>query len=248
MRCFRTWSQSRDRGHSGTRAPPAQRPELHLDDHENVKVNGNRPDRAPRHVQVHARIPAPKFDGIDVVRRVKPVLDGEIDDLIAERLQKEAALIPVEGRASEIGDTVVADLEGKFEDQPDEEPIKAEGLEVELGGEHIEASFTENLVGVKEDEEKQFTVVYPETFSSESLAGKTVHYKALIRSVGRMEVPELNDDWAKSLDEGYESLTDLKGKLRSDLERMAETDADARVRNNAIAKLIGIIPSRCRRS
>src|SRR5206468_6814617 len=131
----------------------------------------------------------------------------------------------------EIGDTVIADLEGRFEDQPDAEPIVANDLEVKLGDEVIEQSFTENLAGVKEDEEKEFTVTYPAEFSSEALAGKTVHYKAKIKSVGKTDIPKLDDAWAKSLDEGYKSLADLRKRLRADLEKVAEADADARVRN-----------------
>lgn len=217
---------------------PLAEPHLHLEDQENVKVNGSQSIKLHVHVEVMPEIPTPKYKGIEVTRRVKPVADGEVEDLIAERIQKEAALIPVEGRKSKIGDTVIADLEGVFADEPDADPIKADDLEVELGGEHIEVSFTENLVGVKADEEKEFTVAYPETFSSEALAGKTVHYKAKIKSVGRSEVPELNDAWAKSLDEGYKSLADLRKKLKADLIKYAESDADARLRNNAIAKLI----------
>ena len=217
---------------------PLAEPHLHLEDQENVKVNGSQPIKLHVHVEVMPEIPTPKYKGIEVTRRVKPVADGEVEDLIAERIQKEAALIPVEGRKSEIGDTVIADLEGVFADDPDAEPIKADDLEVELGGEHIELSFTENLVGVEADEEKEFTVTYAESFSSEALAGKTVHYKAKIKSVGRAEVPELNDAWAKSLDEGYKSLADLRKQLKADLVKYAESDADARLRNNAIAKLI----------
>jgi len=217
---------------------PLTEPDLHLDDHETVKVNGSAPISLHVHVEVMPEIPTPNYSDIEVKRRVKPVADGEVEDLIAERLQKEAALIPVEGRNSEVGDTVIADLEGRFDDTPDAEPIKADDLEVELGGEHIEKSFTENLVGVKEDDEKEFTVVYPQEFSSEALAGKTVHYRAKIKSVGRSEVPKLDDAWAKSLDEGYKSLADLRKRLKADLVKVAEADADARVRNNAIAKLI----------
>lgn len=217
---------------------PLAEPQLHLDNHEEVKVNGTEPISVHVHVEVMPEIPTPEYSNIEVTRRVKPVLDGEVEDLIAERLQKEASLIPVEGRKSELGDTVIADLEGKFDDAPDAEPIKAEDLEVELGGEHIEKSFTENLVGVEEDEEKAFSVAYPAEFSSEALAGKTVHYVAKIKSVGKSEVPELNDDWAKSLDEGYDSLKDLRTRLKADLVKYAEADADARLRNNAIAKLI----------
>lgn len=217
---------------------PLAEPHLHLDDAENVSVTGNSPLNLHVHVQVMPEIPSPKYDDIEVVRRVKPVLEGEIDDLIAERLQREASLIPVEGRASELGDTVIADLKGVFDDAPDAEPITASDIEIELGGEHIERAFTDNLIGVKEDEEKEFTVSYPADFSSEALAGKTVHYHAKIKSLGRAETPELNDEWAKSLEEGYEDLADLKSRLRADLEKYAEADADARLRNNAIAKLI----------
>lgn len=217
---------------------PLTEPQLHLDDHENIVVNGSQTLKLHIHVEVMPEIPEPKYKGIEITRRVKPVADGEVEDLIAERLQRETALIPVEGRPSEVGDTVIADLEGRFDDQPDAEPIIANDLEIVLGDEVIEASFTENLVGVAEDEEKQFTVSYPAEFSSEALAGKTVHYTAKIKSIGRSEVPELNDEWARSLDEGYESLADLKSKLRADLEKYSEADADARLRNNAIAKMI----------
>jgi len=217
---------------------PLTEPQMHLEDVENVKVNGSEPIKLHVHVEVMPEIPMPKYEGIEVTRRVKPVEDGEVEDLIANRLNQEAALIPVEGRASELGDTVIADLEGVFADDPDGEPIKADDLEVVLGDEVIEKAFTENLIGVNVDEEKEFTVSYPEDFSAQALAGKTLHYKAKVKSVGKSEVPELNDEWAKSLDEGYESLADLRKKLRADLEAYAKSDADARLRNNAIAKMI----------
>ena len=217
---------------------PLSEPHLHIDDVENVKVNGSQDVELHVHVEVMPEIPEPKYKALELTHRVKPVDDSEIEDLIARRINEEAALVPVEGRASQEGDTVIADLEGTFADDPDAEPITAEDLEVKLGDELIEKSFTENLVGVKEDDEKEFTVSYPADFSSPALAGKTVHYKAKIKSVGILETPELNDEWAVALDEGYESLADLRAKLRADLEKLAESDADARLRNNAIAKLI----------
>lgn len=217
---------------------PLAEPQLHLENHETIKVNGSEPLSLHIHVEVMPDIPAPKYKGIDVTRRVKPVEDSEIDRLISERIQKEAALIPVEGRTSQVGDTVIADLEGVFEGDENGEPITANDIEIVLGGEHIEKSFTDNLVGVKEEDEKEFTVLYAADFTSEALAGKTVHYKAKIKSVGMMETPELNDEWAKSLDEGYKSLADLRKKLLSDLDTHAKADADARVRNDAVAKLI----------
>lgn len=221
---------------------PLAEPDLHLEDHETVKVNGSEPLKLHVHVEVMPEIPEPTYKGIEVTRRVKPVENGEVEDLIAERLQREAALIPVEGRASKVGDTVIVDLEGRFDETPDAEPITATDLEIVLGDELIESSFTENLAGVRQDEDKEFTVAYPESFTSPALAGKTVHYKAKVKSVGVSEVPELNDEWAKSLDEGYESLADLRKRLKADLENVSAADADSRVRNNAVAKLIETNP------
>ena len=217
---------------------PLTEPHLHIENVEKVKINGSEPVGLSVHVEVMPEVPTPKYDGIEVTRTVKPVDDTEIEDLIQRRLKEHAALIPVEDRASEMGDTVIADLEGTFADDPEGEPIRADDLEVVLGDEVIEKAFTENLVGVKPEEEKEFSVKYAEDFTSEALAGREVHYKAKVKSVGRTELPEMNDEWASSLDEGYESLADLRGKLRDDLEVYAKADADARLRNDAMAKLI----------
>lgn len=217
---------------------PISEPDLHVDDAENVKVDGSGPIKVHVRLEVMPEIPEPKYKGLELVRRVKPVEEGQLDDIIAGRLAQEAALLPVEGRASEIGDTVVADLEGRFDNDPEGEPITAADLEITLGDELIERSFSDNLIGVRDDEEREFTVTYAPDFSSSALAGKTVHYRARVKTVGNKVAPEMNDEWAQSLDEGYGSLAELKDKLRSDLETLAGSDADARVRNNAIAKLI----------
>ena len=217
---------------------PLSEPELHLDDAQTVKLNGSQPVSLHIHVEVMPEIPTPEYKGLEATRRVRPLVEGELEEIVDERRQQFATLIPVEDRAAEEGDTLVVDLEGIFADEPETEPIKADDLEIKLGDELIEKSFTENLNGVREDEEKEFTVSYPQDFSSPALAGKTVNYKAKIKSVGKVELPELDDDWAKSLDEGYESVDDLRGKLQEDLESVAKADADARVRNDLIAKLI----------
>ena len=217
---------------------PLAEPQLHLDDAENIKLNGSQPVSIHAHVEVMPEIPTPEYKGLELTRRIKPVDDAQVEDLIAERLQQQSSLIPVENRKSAEGDTVIVDLEGTFVNEPDAEPIKADDLEIPIGDETIEKSFSENLIGLEPDEEKEFTVAYPEDFSSPALAGKTINYKAKVKSVGKMETPELNDEWAKSLDEGYESLADLRAKLRADMEKFAESDADARLRNDAIADFI----------
>ena len=217
---------------------PLSEPQMHLENAENLKLNGSQSVSLHVHVEVMPEIPTPEYKNLEVTRRIRPLGESEVEDIIEERRQEHATLIPVEDRKSEEGDTVIVDLEGAFADDSNAEPIKADDLEIKLGDDLIEKSFTENLIGVEQDEEKEFTVSYPTDFTSPALAGKTVNYKAKIKSVGKIELPELNDEWAQSLDENFSSIEDLRGKLRADLETVSKADADNRVRSELIAKLV----------
>ncbi|MBA4186051.1 MAG: trigger factor, partial [Acidobacteria bacterium] len=165
---------------------PLSEPHLHIENSENLKVNGSQPISLRVHVEVMPEIPAPEYKNLEVTRRVRPLSDDELSRIIDERRQESATLIPIEDRKSQDGDTVIVDLEGTFADDETSEPIKADNLEIKLGDANIEKSFTENLVGVEEDEEKEFTVAYAPDFTSPMLAGKTVNYKAKIKSVGKV--------------------------------------------------------------
>lgn len=217
---------------------PLSEPHLHLENAETVKINGSESISLRVQVEVMPEIAAPAYKNLEVVRRVRPLSDEEFENIIDERRQESATLVPVEDRKSQAGDTVIVDLEGSFEGDEASEPIKADDLEIKLGDDKIEKSFTENLVGVEQDEEKEFTVSYAEDFTAPMLAGKTVNYKAKIKSIGAVELPEMNDEWAASLDEGFESVQDLRKKLREDLEAGAKDEADNHLRSELIQKLV----------
>ena len=217
---------------------PLAEPHLHLEDQENAKFNGSQPITLHVHVEVMPEIAPPNYNGLEATRRIRPVNDEELEQVIEERRQQGAALVPVEDRKSQIGDTLIVDLEGVFIDKPEEEPIKADDLELTLGEEYVEKSFTENLVGLEEDEEKEFTVEYPADFGAAGLAGQKLAYKAKVKSVGVIELPDADDEWAQSLEEEFKSVKDLRKKLREDLELMAKMDADGKVRDELLTKLI----------
>ncbi len=217
---------------------PLVEPHLHLENAETVKVNGSEPISLSVHVEVMPEMAAPTYKNLEATRRIRPLSDDELENMLDEKRQEAATLVPVENRQSENGDMVIVDLEGTFADDANAEPIKADDLEIKLGDDVIEKSFTENLIGVSEDDEKEFTVTYPEDFTSPMLAGKTINYKAKVKSVGAIELPDLDDEWAVSLDEGYESLEDLRGKMREELESAANAEADNAVRSELIGKLI----------
>jgi trigger factor len=212
-------------------------PDVHFDDYDSMKVDGSVPLRFHVHVEVVPEIAEPEYKGLEVGRRVRPMIEGQVDDIIDERRKQFSSFVPVEGRPSKDGDTVIVDIVGTFADEG-QEPVNANDVEITIGDPQIDKSFTENLTGLNADETKSFTVSYPEEFGSQALAGKTVTYTATVKSVGRAELPDLDDEWVKSLDEGLESVADLRKKISKDIEVMAVADADARVRNDIVGKLI----------
>lgn len=217
---------------------PLADPQVHFDDFDGMNVDGSEPIKVHVHVEVMGEVPAPEYKGIEVARRVRPVPADDADKVIDDLRKRGAAMLPVEGRKSETGDTVTVDLVGTFVGEEGAEPIKAEGIEIAIGDENIEKSFSENLVGLGEDEEKEFTVTYAPDFGSADLAGKTVKYLAKVKSIGRVELPEADDEWAKSLEGEYQGMKDLRDKIVKDMEAMAKADADARVRNEIVNELI----------
>jgi trigger factor len=98
--------------------------------------------------------------------------------------------------------------------------------------------FTQNLTGVKPDETRTFTVEYPADYNTEGLAGKKITYVAEVTAVSRKELPELDDEWAKSLGGDFDSVDALKTKVREDLEARATAESDRLLRDDVIRKLL----------
>jgi trigger factor len=78
--------------------------------------------------------------------------------------------------------------------------------------------FEENLIGMKEGEEKEFELSFPKEYHKKDLAGKLATFKVKVNLVQERQTPELNDDFAKSLG-NFEKLADLKKNLQDGMEK-----------------------------
>lgn len=213
-------------------------PELNLENTEGLSQLGQQPLSFNVNVDVLPDIKLGKYKGLEASRRTRPVKDEDIDRVIEQLRENSASLEPVEDRGAQPGDTVTANFHGKFVNDPDAEPINVEDVDVILGGEGVVQAITDNLTGTKPDEEKTFSVDYPEDFSAKGLAGKLVEYTAKVNAVRVKEVPEVDDEWAQSLGDEIESLDQLREKLRSDLEARANNEAEGNVRTELLRKLV----------
>ena len=79
-----------------------------------------------------------------------------------------------------MGDTVTVGIQGRYMEPPEDEDVNVSDVDIVIGGEGVLPEFTEQLTGVRPDEVKTFTVVYPEDFSAQGLAGKTIEYTATV--------------------------------------------------------------------
>ena len=213
-------------------------PEVHLDNPEELEKLGQEPIKVKVGIEVLPEVTLGEYKGLEVTKKVRPVTDTDVQRMIDGLRDASASLQPVEDRASQPGDTVTVNFVGKIADQPEAEDIKADEVDVLIGGEGVQQEFTDNLSGVKPDETRSFTVVYPDDFKTKELAGHTVEYTAEVTAVRTKELPEIDDEWAKSLGEEFESVQDLREKIREDLAMRSVAESDSRLRSEVMKKLL----------
>jgi len=207
---------------------PLGEPELNLENSEGLNQLGQQPISFNVNLDVLPDIELGEYKGLAASRRTRPVSDEDVDHVIERLRENSASLQPVEDRGAQPGDTVTANFHGKFVNEPDAEPINVEDVDVILGGEGVVQAITDNLIDTKAEDEKTFSVDYPEDFSARGLAGKMLEYTVKVNAVRIKELPEIDDEWAQSLGDDIESVDQLRQKIREDTEAQAKNDAEGK--------------------
>ncbi|HHP5855534.1 TPA: trigger factor [Streptococcus pyogenes] len=162
----------------------------------------------------------------------KEVSDEDVDAKIERERQNLAELIIKDGEAAQ-GDTVVIDFVGSV-DGVEFDGGKGDNFSLELGSGQFIPGFEDQLVGAKAGDEVEVNVTFPESYQAEDLAGKAAKFMTTIHEVKTKEVPELDDELAKDIDEDVDTLEDLKVKYRKELEAAQETAYEDAVEGAAI--------------
>ena len=213
-------------------------PEVQLDNAEELEKFGEVPVSVKVNVEVLPKVDLHDYKNIEVARQTRPITDEKVTEMLDALRETSAAMQPVEDRGADLGDSVTINVEGRFIDNPEEENIKQDDVEVTLGGTGVQQEFTDNLIGVKADDEKSFLVDYPEDYRSPGLAGKKIEYTAKVTAVRVKELPEVDDEWASSLGEEFDSVATLRTKIRENMESQAVQEADHRIRADLMQKLL----------
>lgn len=95
----------------------------------------------------------------------------------------------------------------------------------------------EGLVGLPVGEQRTFDVEAPEDAQNPEIAGKTAHFEATIHSIKRRNLPELDDEFAKSVGDDYESMDALREKVRENLLEREKRLSDIKHQDETLAKV-----------
>ena len=162
----------------------------------------------------------------------KEVTDEDVDAKLENERKNLAELVVKEG-AAENGDTVVIDFVGSV-DGVEFDGGKGENHSLELGSGQFIPGFEDQLVGSKAGDEVEVKVTFPEDYQATDLAGKDAVFVTKVNEVKAKEVPALDDELAKDLDDDVETLDELKAKYRKELEAAKEIAFDDAVEGAAL--------------
>ena len=176
------------------------------------------------------------YVGIEVEKEVAPVTDEDVDKEIEMVRERNSREIDVTDRAAEMGDTAVIDFEG-FCDGVAFEGGKGTDYALKLGSGSFIPGFEEQVAGKNIDEEFDVNVTFPTEYHAADLAGKEAVFKVKIHAITKVELPALDDDFAKDVSD-FDTFDEYKADLKAKIEKRHETTADNAVEDKLVAALI----------
>ena len=176
-------------------------------------------------VTVKPEVKLGDYKGLEVEAEDIEVSEEDVNEEIENQRQRLAELVVKEEGAVEDGDTVVIDFEG-FIGEEAFEGGTGKNHTLEIGSGSFIPGFEEQLIGKETDADTEVNVTFPEDYHAEDLAGKEAVFKVKIHEVKTKELPELDDEFAKDVDEEVETLAELTEKTKDRLTEQKKTSAD----------------------
>lgn len=188
-------------------------------------------------VEVYPKVDLGDYTAVRVEPREVNVTDEDVDRSLKD-LQRANSLwvTPETPRSPLEGDQVSLDLTVTQDGEPFQEPLK-EGVFV-LGESNLFPQIEEALKQLKPGESAEFDITFAEDDEkvNPDIRDKTLHYQVTLNEVKQRELPEIDDDLAKTVGE-FETIDDLRADLRATLLRTRALEARSEVVNEAVRAL-----------
>ncbi len=188
-------------------------------------------------------VPSVDLGDLESVRvEKKPAEDStaQAEGVLDQLRQEQAVWEPAKGKV-EMDDLIELTVEGWIdEDGERREIVKSENTEYipRPGTRFPIPGFDEGLVGLPQSKQTKFTVEVPEDFENQDYAGKTAQFEATVHQVKRKKLPELDDEFAKGVGDGFESMQALRDRVEGDLRDRDQRNADATHQDEVLGKVV----------
>jgi len=179
------------------------------------------------------------YKGLSLNRQEVAIKEEDLENRLSLIQRSHGVLSSLKtDRPLQQGDFAVIDYNSWLDDRPLPDGSAA-NYDLEVGSGYFNADFEKELLGQQKGETKEFEIQFPETHGNALLAGKRIKYRVTLKEIKERNLPDLNDEFAKSLQEGlFNSLEDLKAKIREDLENMEKQRAEAKVNEELLDQLM----------
>lgn len=174
-----------------------------------------------------------EYKGLKVAKDAVEVKDEQVEEQVKNILNHHAKMVDAEEGATVANDDFITlDFKGEVDGVAF---AGGEGKDypLQIGSHSFIDTFEDQLVGLKVGEEKDVNVTFPEEYHAKDLAGKAAVFHCKINSIKHKEMPELTDEFVKA-STSYESIEDMKAKLRENIEKNAQREADTKHRNEIL--------------
>ena len=208
---------------------PVDRPEIDIE-----SIEKGQPVVFTAKVTVKPEVKLGDYKGLEVTPLEETVTEEEINEQLSNH-QARLAEMSVKEDAIVEGDTATIDFEG-FVGEEAFEGGKGEDYDLEIGSNTFIPGFEEQLVGSKTGDSKDVVVTFPEEYHAAELAGKEATFKVTVKEVKGKVLPELNDDFAKEVDESVEGLDALRTKLTEQTTEEKKQTAAQALRDDLVEK------------
>jgi len=208
----------------------------HFDD---LKFEDDQPLTVKATFEVFPEIELKNYKGLEAEEETLSVTEAEVDKVLQDLRDGAATFEVVADRAAEDGDLLMVNYEGQARSGSRSEPIVARDAAVELAGQGILQSFTDNLRGSRAGEVREFKVDYPQDYPQKNVAGRTVSYQVEVQSIKKKIVPPMDDDLAKTVSE-FATLEELRAKVRQDLEKHHQWQVVSKAKQQLIEELLKV--------
>jgi trigger factor len=204
-----------------------------------VKIVENEPLKFEMIVALKPTVELGDYKNMVVEPEPLEVSDEELNEVLDNLRKQYGGSAESSDSPIKYGDNITADIIGEVYESP---IIRNKGITFELHSEFAKEipGLADKLVGMKKGEESKFKLTLPDDYENKVVAGKEVEFTVTIKDVRGMTLPELDDEFAKKVSPGIESLEALKDRIRTNLKSEKERKAVANYEEKVIEKLIEI--------